>query len=152
MIRAESLTKIYKTPWSEVVVFENLNLEVKQGSLVAVVGPSGAGKSTLLHLLGGLDTPTRGKVLFKNRNIFEWSPPELARFRNRHLGFVFQFHHLLPEFTAVENTMMPKLIRGDKGADIESAARRMLDRVGLTHRLEHKIGELSGGEQQRVAI
>ena len=152
MIRAQNLTKIYKTPGSEVTVFDNLNLEIRKGGLVAVIGPSGAGKSTLLHLLGGLDTPTRGKVLFKNQNIFDWGPQELARFRNQHIGFVFQFHHLLPEFTAVENTMMPKLIRGDKGADIESAARRMLDRVGLSHRLEHKIGELSGGEQQRVAL
>ena|SRR5213593_1159467 len=152
MIRAESLTKIYKTPGSEVIVFEKLNLEVTQGSLVAVVGPSGAGKSTLLHLLGGLDTPTSGKVLFKSRNIFEWDLQELARFRNRHVGFVFQFHHLLPEFTAVENTMMPKLIRGDKAAEVELAARRILDRVGLSHRLDHKVGELSGGEQRRVAI
>ena len=152
MIRAQNLTKIYKAPASEIVVFDNVNLDVPKGRLLAIIGPSGAGKSTLLHLLGGLDTPTRGEVFFKNRNIFEWNAAELARFRNRHVGFVFQFHHLLPEFTALENTMMPKLIRGDKGPDIESAARRMLDRVGLSHRLEHKIGELSGGEQQRVAI
>jgi lipoprotein-releasing system ATP-binding protein len=152
MIHARNLTKIYKTPGSEITVFDNLNLEIRQGSLVAVIGPSGAGKSTLLHLLGGLDTPTRGDVFFKNQNIFEWGAQELAQFRNQHIGFVFQFHHLLPEFTAVENTMMPKLIRGDKPADIESSARRMLDRVGLSHRLDHKVGELSGGEQQRVAI
>ena len=152
MIQARKLTKVYKTPGSEVVVFENLDLEVRQGSLVAIIGPSGAGKSTLLHLLGGLDTPTRGDVLFKNRNIFEWGASELARFRNQHVGFVFQFHHLLPEFTTVENTMMPKLIRAGKPADIEMEARRMLDRVGLSHRLDHKVGELSGGEQQRVAI
>jgi lipoprotein-releasing system ATP-binding protein len=152
MIRAENLSKIYKTSGSEVTVFENLNLEVTRGSLVAVVGPSGAGKSTLLHLLGGLDTPTGGDVFFKNQNIFEWSDRELAHFRNRHVGFVFQFHHLLPEFTAVENTTMPKLIRGDSGAEAEAAARRILERVGLSHRFDHKVGELSGGEQQRVAI
>jgi lipoprotein-releasing system ATP-binding protein len=152
MIQARNLTKIYKAPASEIVVFDNLNLEVKQGRLLAVIGPSGAGKSTLLHLLGGLDTPTRGEVFFKNRNIFEWSASELARFRNRHVGFVFQFHHLLPEFTALENTIMPRLIGGGNQAEIESKGRQVLDRVGLSHRLDHKVGELSGGEQQRVAI
>jgi len=152
MIRAENLAKIYNTPGSEVIVFEKLNLDVIRGSLVAVIGPSGAGKSTLLHLLGGLDKPTGGKVLFKNQNIFEWDVQQLADFRNRHVGFVFQFHHLLPEFTAVENTMMPKLIRGDKAAEVEVAARQILARVGLSHRFSHKVGELSGGEQQRVAI
>jgi lipoprotein-releasing system ATP-binding protein len=152
MIRAQNLTKIYKAPASEIVVFDNLNLDVKQGGLLAVIGPSGAGKSTLLHLLGGLDTPTRGEVFFKNRNIFKWNATELAQFRNRHVGFVFQFHHLLPEFTTLENTMMPRLIGGGKQAEIESTARQMLDRVGLSHRLDHKVGELSGGEQQRVAI
>jgi lipoprotein-releasing system ATP-binding protein len=152
VIEARNLTKIYKAPASEIVVFDNLNLEVKQGRLLAVIGPSGAGKSTLLHLLGGLDTPSRGVVLFKNRNIFDWNAAELAKFRNRHVGFVFQFHHLLPEFTALENTMMPRLIGGGAQAEIEAGARQALDRVGLTHRLDHKVGELSGGEQQRVAI
>jgi lipoprotein-releasing system ATP-binding protein len=152
MIEARNLTKIYKAPASEVLVFENVNLDVPRGTLIAVIGPSGAGKSTLLHLLGGLDTPTRGEVLFKNENIFAWNGAALARFRNRHVGFVFQFHHLLPEFTALENTMMPKLIRGDDRAPTESAARQILDRVSLSHRLDHKVGELSGGEQQRVAI
>ena len=152
MIQARGLTKIYKAPSSEVIVFENLNLDVQSGKLVAVIGPSGAGKSTLLHALGGLDTPTRGEVLFKNQNIFHWGGPELARFRNRHVGFVFQFHHLLPEFTTIENTMMPRLIRGNNRQEIEEAARRILDRVGLSHRLDHKVGEISGGEQQRVAI
>jgi lipoprotein-releasing system ATP-binding protein len=152
MIEARSLTKIYKTPASQVVVFEDVNLEVHRGKLVSIVGPSGAGKSSLLHLLGGLDTPTRGEVLFKNENIFQWGAAELARFRNRHVGFVFQFHHLLPEFTAFENTMMPKLIRGDDRAATEATARQVLERVGLGHRLDHKVGEISGGEQQRVAI
>src|SRR5215510_11969470 len=113
MIRAKNLTKVYRTPASEVVVFEDLNLDVERGKLVSIIGPSGAGKSTLLHLFGGLDTPTRGDVRFKGESIFDWSAAELAKFRNRHVGFVFQFHHLLPEFTAFENTMMPKLIRGD---------------------------------------
>src|SRR5437867_9123105 len=152
MIEARSLTKIYKTPGSQVIVFEDLNLSVERGKLVSIVGPSGAGKSTLLHLLGGLDTPTRGEVLFKTENIFQWGPHSLAKFRNRHVGFVFQFHHLLPEFTALENTMMPKLIRGDDRNSTEAAARQILDRVGLAHRLDHKVGEVSGGEQQRIAI
>jgi lipoprotein-releasing system ATP-binding protein len=152
MIEARGLTKIYKTPASQVAVFEDVNLEVLRGKLVSIVGPSGAGKSSLLHLLGGLDTPTRGEVLFKGENIFQWSAPELARFRNRHVGFVFQFHHLLPEFTTFENTMMPKLIRGDDRAETEATARQILERVGLGHRLDHKVGEISGGEQQRVAI
>jgi lipoprotein-releasing system ATP-binding protein len=152
MIQARSLTKIYKTPASQVLVFEDINLEVKTGSLVAIIGPSGAGKSTLLHLLGGLDRPTRGDVLFKNESIFQWGTADLARFRNHHVGFVFQFHHLLPEFTALENTMMPKLIRGDSRGGAEIEARQILDRVGLGHRLDHKVGEVSGGEQQRIAI
>jgi lipoprotein-releasing system ATP-binding protein len=152
MIQAQNLTKIYKSPASQVVVFEDLNFEVQAGSLFAIIGPSGAGKSTLLHLLGGLDRPTRGDVLFKNQSIFQWQASQLAQFRNRHVGFVFQFHHLLPEFTALENTMMPKLIRGDDRNSTEAAARQILDRVGLARRLDHKVGEVSGGEQQRIAI
>jgi lipoprotein-releasing system ATP-binding protein len=152
MIEAVHLSKVYKTPASEVVVFDDLQLTVRRGTLVAIIGPSGAGKSTLLHLLGGLDTPTRGKVLFKGRSIFEWGAEELAKFRNRHVGFVFQFHHLLPEFSAVENVTMPMLIRGGNRAESEKSARTILDRMGLAHRLDHKVGELSGGEQQRVAI
>ena len=151
-IEARDLTKIYKGPGSEVVVFKDINFEVRKGSLVAVIGPSGAGKSTLLHLLGGLDTPTRGSALFNNQNIFDLGSQELARFRNRHIGFVFQFHHLLPEFTALENTVMPRLIRGETRNQIEEVAQRMLERLQLGHRLHHKVGELSGGEQQRVAI
>ena len=152
MIQAHSLTKIYKTPATQVVVFEDLNIAVERGKLVSIVGPSGAGKSTLLHLFGGLDTPTRGGVLYGGEDIFRWNANELARFRNHHVGFVFQFHHLLPEFTTLENTMMPRLIRGDARAPSEAAARQILERVGLSHRLDHKVGEISGGEQQRVAI
>ena len=133
-------------------VFDGLDLAIAKGETVAILGASGAGKSTLLHLLGGLDTPTRGEVFFKNQNIFDWNSRELARFRNHHVGFVFQFHHLLPEFTTLENTMMPKLIGGGSQAQIENDARQILERVGLSQRLDHKVGELSGGEQQRVAI
>ena len=152
VISARDLTKIYGRAVSEVTVFEGINIEVAPGRLIAIVGPSGAGKSTLLHLLGGLDRPTRGSVIFGNKNIFEWGPQELARFRNHHIGFVFQFHHLLPEFTALENTMMPRLIRGGIREETEMAAQKILQRVGLSHRLDHKVGEISGGEQQRVAI
>ncbi|HEX4998477.1 MAG TPA: ABC transporter ATP-binding protein [Terriglobia bacterium] len=151
MIQAVDLTKSYEGP-SEVRVFEGLDFVVEPGKLVAVVGPSGAGKSTLLHLLGGLDRPTRGAVLFNNEDIFSWGAQRLAEFRSRHVGFVFQFHHLLPEFTAVENAMMPLLIRREERHRSAEAAREILQRVGLAGRLEHKIGALSGGEQQRVAI
>jgi lipoprotein-releasing system ATP-binding protein len=152
MIDATSLTKVYKTPASQVVVFENLNVSIQRGKLVGVIGASGAGKSTLLHLLGGLDTPTSGTVLFNGTNIFNWNGAELAHFRNSHIGFVFQFHHLLPEFTVLENTMMPMMIRSERREDMEQAAVRILERVGLGHRISHQVGEISGGEQQRVAI
>jgi lipoprotein-releasing system ATP-binding protein len=152
MIDATGLSKIYVTPASEVVVFENLDVQIERGKLVGVMGPSGAGKSTLLHLLGGLDTPTRGTVQINGENIFNWDADKLANFRNRHIGFVFQFHHLLPEFTVLENTMMPMVIRGEPREAMESAARKILDRVGLGPRMTHKVGEISGGEQQRVAI
>jgi lipoprotein-releasing system ATP-binding protein len=150
-LRAVGLTKTYAAA-AEVRVFENLDLAVDSGKLLAVVGPSGAGKSTLLHLLGGLDRPTRGKVLFQEEDIFRWSPRQLARFRNRHVGFVFQFHRLLPEFTAVENAAMPQLIRQVGRDEAHAAARAMLERVGLGHRLDHRVGAISGGEQQRVAL
>jgi lipoprotein-releasing system ATP-binding protein len=152
LVEVKNLTKVYTTPASQVVVFEDLNWTIPEGQLVAVIGPSGAGKSTLLHLLGGLDRPTRGVVLFGGANIFDLNPAELAQFRNRRIGFVFQFHHLLPEFTVLENTMMPGIIRGAPREETESAARKILERVGLGPRLTHKVGEISGGEQQRVAI
>jgi lipoprotein-releasing system ATP-binding protein len=152
LIEARNLTRIYVTPAASVSVFEDLNLRIPAGRLVAIVGPSGAGKSTLMHLLGGLDRPTRGGVWFEHQNIFELDAPRLAEFRNRHIGFVFQFHHLLPEFSVLENTMMPCIIRNMPAADAEAASRKILDRVGLARRLDHKVGEISGGEQQRVAI
>ncbi len=152
MLEALELSKIYRTPAGDIVIFEGLNLTVVKGDLVAVIGPSGAGKSTLLHLLGGLDTPTTGQVLFQGEDVFALPSARLAEFRNHHVGFVFQFHHLLPEFTAVENAAMPLLVRGNVRDDALSRARQLLERVGLGARLEHKVGELSGGEQQRVAI
>jgi lipoprotein-releasing system ATP-binding protein len=152
LVEATSLTKTYSTPASRVTVFEDLNWQVPRGRLVAIIGPSGAGKSTLLHLLGGLDRPTSGSVVFDGTNVFSLSPADLAGFRNRLIGFVFQFHHLLPEFTVLENAMMPGVIRGAPRAETESAAHQILERVGLGPRLTHKVGEISGGEQQRVAI
>jgi lipoprotein-releasing system ATP-binding protein len=152
MIQATDLAKVYRTPASQVTVFENLNVHIERGKLVGVIGPSGAGKSTLLHLLGGLDTPTRGTVLFDGTNIFNWNAGELAHFRNSHIGFVFQFHHLLPEFTALENACMPALIQRRQPDDVRAEATAILNDVGLGARLHHKPGELSGGEQQRVAV
>jgi lipoprotein-releasing system ATP-binding protein len=152
VIRATHLTKVYETPAARIVILEDLRLEVREGQMIAVVGPSGAGKSTLMHLLGGLDRPTSGEVLFRGENIFALLPGRLAEYRNQHLGFVFQFHHLLPEFTALENVSMPLLIRGLGREEASGPARDLLERVGLGARLDHQIGELSGGEQQRVAI
>jgi lipoprotein-releasing system ATP-binding protein len=152
VIQAVHLTRIYQTPASRIVIFDGLDLEVREGQMIAVIGPSGAGKSTLMHLLGGLDRPTSGEVLFRGENIFALGPERLAHYRNRHIGFVFQFHHLLPEFTALENAAMPLLIRGIGRSEAREPARGLLERVGLGTRLDHQVGELSGGEQQRVAI
>jgi lipoprotein-releasing system ATP-binding protein len=152
LVETRDLSKVYMTPASRVAVFEGLNWAIPRGRMVAVIGPSGAGKSTLLHLLGGLDRPSGGAVVFEGADIFRLEPAELAGFRNRKIGFVFQFHHLLPEFTVLENTMMPGIIRGAARQMIEDSARQILKRVGLSERLTHKVGEVSGGEQQRVAI
>jgi lipoprotein-releasing system ATP-binding protein len=152
VIQAVGLTRVYTTPAARIVIFEDLDLAVQEGRLIAIVGPSGAGKSTLMHLLGGLDRPDSGEVLFGGESIFSFSPERLAQFRNQNIGFVFQFHHLLPEFTALENASMPLLIRGASRSEAAEPARRLLERVGLGSRLDHQIGELSGGEQQRVAI
>jgi lipoprotein-releasing system ATP-binding protein len=152
LVEARGLTKVYVTPATRVTVFEELSWRVPRGRLVAVIGPSGAGKSTLLQLLGGLDRPTSGSVVVDGTSVFNLNPLDLAGFRNRRIGFVFQFHHLLPEFTVLENAMMPGIIRGAPSDETESAARQILERVGLGPRLTHKVGEISGGEQQRVAI
>jgi len=151
LIRATGLSKAYGDG-RRIDVLINLDLEVAAGETVAIVGQSGVGKSTLLHILGTLDQPTSGTVLFDGVDILAMSEREQATFRNREIGFIFQFHHLLPDFTALENVMMPALIRGISPADAEGRARTMLERVGLGERLTHKPGELSGGEQQRVAV
>lgn len=152
LVRAERLTKTYESGRNRVIVFENLSLEIAEGEMVAVVGPSGAGKSTLLHLLGGLDRPTSGTVKVGEFDIFKLGELDLARFRNGEIGFIFQFHHLLPEFTAVENTMMPLLIGRSSHRAARERAESILTSVGLADRATHRPGELSGGEQARVAL
>jgi len=133
-------------------VLENIDLDVRKGEMLAIVGASGVGKSTLLHILGALDRPTSGKVFYGDVDVFSMDNGRIARFRNERVGFVFQFHHLLPEFSAIENVMMPALIRRTDRAEAAKAAERILHEVGLGARLHHRPGELSGGEQQRVAV
>jgi lipoprotein-releasing system ATP-binding protein len=133
-------------------VLKGIDLKIRAGEMLAIEGASGAGKSTLLHILGGLDRPTEGKIYFQGGDLFDHDEETLAEIRNRHIGFVFQFHHLMPEFSALENTMMPALIQGMKKSAAEKEAERILTQLGLENRLSHKPGELSGGEQQRVAV
>jgi len=151
-IRTESLTKRYPSGQTEIVVFQDLQLEVQQGERVAIIGESGTGKSTLLHLLGGLDRPTSGRVFFGSQDITQLADASLSDFRNREIGFVWQSHNLLPEFTALENVMMPLLIRGVSPAQASQLAAEKLAGVGLSARGHHRAGELSGGEQQRVSL
>lgn len=152
VLRASGLSKVYGRGERAVRVFEDLSIEAHAGEMVGVVGPSGAGKSSLLHILGGLDRPTAGSVEVGKFDIARLSDVDLARFRNRKIGFIFQFHHLLPEFTALENTMMPLLIGGIGRRESRARAVAVLERVGLSERLGHRPGELSGGEAQRVAL
>lgn len=151
-IRAIGLEKRYRSGDAELVVFSELELEVAEGERVAIVGESGAGKSTLLHLLGGLDRPTKGRIYFGEKELTRLGDAELADFRNREIGFVWQSHHLLPEFTTLENVMMPLLIRGWPRQRAAEVARARLEETGLGQRLHHRAGELSGGEQQRAAL
>ncbi len=146
------LCKSFNNNGVQIEVLKDLDLDLDQGETVAIVGASGIGKSTLLHILGTLDRPDSGTVLFQNKNVFRFDDVRLANFRNETIGFVFQFHHLLPEFTALENVMMPALIKGLNKKEAITAAEAILTRVGLEHRLPHRMGELSGGEQQRVAL
>ncbi len=152
LVRIEGLGKTFLMGEKRLEVLRGLDLEIAEGDLVALTGPSGAGKSTFLHLLGTLDVPTRGRILFGGEDVFDRGEEELAQFRNDTIGFVFQSHHLLPEFTALENAMMPALIRRVARAQARAAAAEMLELVGLGERMEHRPGELSGGEQQRVAL
>ena len=161
LIETKDLKKVFITEAGELNVLKDITLSIKEGEMVGIVGASGVGKSTLLHILGALDKPTSGNLYYNNTDVFSLDRNSLATFRNKTIGFVFQFHHLLPEFSAIENVMMPGLInkglkgQGVKGPgykEIEDKAGRLLDEMGLSERKKHRPGELSGGEQQRVAV
>ena len=152
MLRVERLKKVFRSGESDLVLFDNLSFQVAQGELVAIVGESGAGKSTLLHILGALDSPSAGDVYFAQLRVNSLSGDAAADFRNREIGFVWQFHYLLPEFTALENVAMALLIRDKSWHEVKDDASRWLREVGLEPRSHHRSGELSGGEQQRVAL
>lgn len=153
VLKAENIHKIF---WLgkgvKLHVLKGIDLEVKKGEIIAIVGASGAGKSTLLHILGTLDRPSDGKVYVDGVDVFQMNDVELSKFRNKKIGFVFQFHHLLPEFTAIENVAMPAMIAGKRFNEVKDRAYELLKEVGLADRIEHKPSELSGGEQQRVAV
>lgn len=154
LLRAEGIKKSFFKGKTEIPVIRGVDLTIRVGEMLAITGASGAGKSTLLHILGTLEPPTQGRVLFgqSGQDVFKFSERALSLFRNRALGFVFQFHYLLPEFSALENVMMPALIAGHSRSAAEAQAKELLAFVGLSHRLEHRPSELSGGEQQRVAV
>lgn len=148
MIEIKGINKRYGT----LQVLDNVNVTINRGELVTIVGPSGAGKTTLLQIVGTLDSPDGGKVLYEGKEVLQLKERELARFRNKNIGFVFQFHQLLPEFSTLENVAIPALIGGAKQKDAEDRAKELLDYMGLSGRLDHKPSELSGGERQRVAV
>ncbi len=152
ILRVRGVTKRIVHEGSEIDILRGIDLDVDAGEMVAIMGASGAGKSTFLHIVGTLDVPSTGSVLFRNEDVTRFDSKRLATFRNETLGFVFQFHHLLPEFNALENVMMPGLIRGMERKALEKRASEGLDEVGLAHRISHRPSELSGGEQQRVAL
>ena len=152
IIECQNLTQYFEEGESRVDVFQNINLQIRKGERLAIVGASGSGKSTLLYMMGGLDKIKSGKVLIGEQDISTLNARRLGVLRNQTLGFVYQFHHLLPEFTALENVAMPLLIRGDNTQEAKEQAAQLLEQVGLANRLQHKPGELSGGERQRAAI
>ncbi|OIN01935.1 lipoprotein releasing system, ATP-binding protein [Idiomarina sp. MD25a] len=152
LIQAHNVSKTFRDGDNQVTVLKNVSLTVAQGQLMAIVGSSGSGKSTLLHILAGLDTPSEGHVLFENVALTELNGSQKAQLRNRNIGFVYQFHHLLPEFDALENVAMPLRIAGESEHQATEQARALLARVGLTERMHHRPAQLSGGERQRVAI
>jgi lipoprotein-releasing system ATP-binding protein len=152
LVRTSGLCKRFATGEQTIEVLAGVDLDIHAGDRIAIVGQSGVGKSTLLHILGTLDHPTEGSVSFRGEDIFSQSGAELAKLRNESIGFVFQFHHLLPEFSALENVMMPGLVGGRSFDEMDERAGKMLREVGLSHRTTHSIGKLSGGERQRVAV
>jgi len=152
LLRVEGLSKVFRSGEAELVLFENLSFQVRKGTMLAIVGQSGAGKSTLLHILAALDRPSAGAVYCANSHVNALSEDDAAEFRNREIGYVWQFHYLLPEFTALENVAMPLLTRGQALSSAEQEASRWLREVGLEQRGHHRSGELSGGEQQRLAL
>ena len=152
LLRTEGLSKVFHLEGKSIEVLKDLNFSLKAGERVAVVGSSGAGKSTLLHLLGALDRPSKGEIFFNGQAFSSRTDNELADFRCKEIGFIFQFHHLLKELTALENVMMPALIQRERHSVAEKKARTWLEEVGLSHRLDHRPSELSGGEQQRVSL
>lgn len=152
VLKCTNIGKSYQDGSLNVQVLKNLNLEVKEGEGISIIGSSGSGKSTLLHILGGLDKPSEGKITLMNQDISDMSQRQLGELRNNYLGFVYQFHHLLPEFSALENVMMPLLIGKKNKAEAETQAVDMLEKVGLKQRILHRPSELSGGERQRAAI
>ncbi|WP_240894159.1 ABC transporter ATP-binding protein [Halomonas alimentaria] len=152
MLECHDLTRVYREGPQDITVLDGLTLTVNAGERVAIVGSSGSGKTTLLNLLGGLDRPSRGEVRIAGESLLNLGEAALGRFRNRHIGFVYQFHHLLAEFTAVENAALPLIVRGQRKKVAEASAMKLLEKVGMASRADHKPGELSGGERQRVAI
>lgn len=151
-VQTLGLTKVFGSGANAIELFKDLELVIRGGERIAIVGASGAGKSTLLNILGTLERPTGGKVLYGGNDVFLWGERELANFRNKNIGFVFQFHYLLPEFNALENVIMPGLIAGLPKAEARSRAVELLERLGLSARINHRVVEMSGGEQQRVAV
>ncbi len=150
--RAENIKRVFTSGTDQLTVLDDISLELQAGTMTAIVGASGSGKTTLLQILGTLDRPTEGKIFFKDETLTEKNDKELAEFRNKSLGFIFQFHHLLPEFTTLENVMIPAKIGGQHSDITEKKARELLNRVELDQRLNHKVTTLSGGEQQRTAL
>lgn len=154
VLRCNKINKSFESEsgGARLEVLQGVDLQIERGDLISIVGSSGSGKSTLLHILGGLDRPDTGELYWNNESVFDYSPDKLAELRNHNVGFVFQFHHLMPEFTAIENVMMPALIKGESQKAAANRAKELLNEFGMGHRLQHRPSQLSGGEQQRVSM
>jgi lipoprotein-releasing system ATP-binding protein len=152
ILEAKNITKIYRSGPETIEVLKGLDFNLKEKEIVVIMGPSGVGKSTLLNIIGTLDKPTSGEVIIDGQSVFNYGEQKLSKFRNQHIGFIFQFHYLLPEFTALENVLIPGMIRGNNSKKDEERAIKLLSDVGLAQRLNHRPNQLSGGEQQRVAV